>query len=34
MLFENIKKGVLRIPKNMSEEAKDLIRSLLVRDPS
>ncbi|CAD8066782.1 unnamed protein product [Paramecium sonneborni] len=34
MLFENIKKGVLRIPKSMSEEAKDLIRSLLVRDPS
>ncbi|CAK75771.1 unnamed protein product (macronuclear) [Paramecium tetraurelia] len=34
MLFENIKKGVLRIPKTMSEEAKDLIRSLLVRDPS
>ncbi|CAD8149358.1 unnamed protein product [Paramecium pentaurelia] len=34
MLFENIKKGVLRIPRTMSEEAKDLIRSLLVRDPS
>ncbi|KAM3142490.1 hypothetical protein pb186bvf_005392 [Paramecium bursaria] len=33
-LFENIKKGPLRIPKNMSEDAKDLIKKLLNRDPA
>lgn len=31
-LFENILKGTLRIPTTMSTEARDLIKSLLVRD--
>ncbi|CAD8063553.1 unnamed protein product [Paramecium sonneborni] len=33
-LFENIKKGVLKIPKHMSEDARDLIKRLLIRDPA
>jgi serine/threonine protein kinase len=33
-LFHNIQKGVLRIPASLSEEAKNLIVSLLNRNPS
>jgi len=28
-LFENIRCGTLKIPKNMTEETRDLIKSLL-----
>lgn len=33
-LFYNIQKGVLRIPASLSEDAKNLIVSLLNRNPS
>lgn len=33
VLFDNIKRGPLKIPKTMSSEAKDLIKKLLCRDP-
>ena len=33
-LFYNIQKGVLRIPSSLSEDAKNLIVSLLNRNPS
>ena len=33
-LFHNIQKGVLRIPASLSDEAKNLIVSLLNRNPS
>jgi len=33
-LFENIKKAQLKLPKNLSEEAKHLITHLLKRDPA
>lgn len=34
VLFENIKKGELLVPKSLSKEAKDLIKGLLCRDPN
>ncbi|CAK64069.1 unnamed protein product (macronuclear) [Paramecium tetraurelia] len=33
VLKENIKKAPLRIPKSLSQEAKDIIIKLLIRDP-
>ncbi len=33
-LFHNIQKGVLRLPASLSDEAKNLIVSLLNRNPS
>jgi serine/threonine protein kinase len=33
-LFENIKRGPLQVPSNMSPEALDLIVKLLNRDPT
>ncbi|CAG9324763.1 unnamed protein product [Blepharisma stoltei] len=33
-LFNNIQRGKLRFPKNLSENAKSLIKQLLNRDPS
>ena len=33
-LFENIRKGPLQVPSDMSEEALDLIVKLLNRDPN
>ena len=33
-LFHNIQKGVLKIPASLSEECKNLIVSLLNRNPS
>ena len=32
-LFENIKNGPLLLPKNISENAKNLLKSLLCRNP-
>ena len=33
-LFNNTRAGKLKIPKTMSENAKDIIRQLMNRDPS
>jgi serine/threonine protein kinase len=33
VLFENIKRGPLKLPKALSFEAKDIIKKLLCRDP-
>ena len=32
-LFENIKKGSFKLPNYFSDEAKDLIKKLLIRNP-
>lgn len=33
-LFNNIQRGTLKIPKTLSEEAKDVIKRLVIRDPN
>jgi len=32
-LYENIQSGPLLFPKNMSDEARDLISKLMIRNP-
>ena len=33
VLFNNIKNTPLKIPKNISEPAQDLMRSLMIKNP-
>ena len=33
-LFFNIEKAKLKVPSMLSDEAKDLLKCLLIRDPS
>ena len=33
-MYKNIKEGILKFPKNISDEAKSCIKRLLERDPN